>query len=62
MENLVTSSFRLGIIGGGQLGRMLALKAASWDIRTHCLDAHEDAPARIICDDFHLPTKMNASA
>lgn len=53
MEEFVTSSFRLGIAGGGQLGRMLALKAAEWDIRTQCLDPNENAPARIICDHYY---------
>lgn len=53
MEDFVTSSFRLGIVGGGQLGRMLALKAADWDLITHCLDADADAPARLICEELH---------
>ena len=52
MEKLVTSDFRLGIIGGGQLGRMLALEAADWDIRTAHLDSDEEAPAYIIADQF----------
>lgn len=52
MEKWVTSDFRLGIVGGGQLGRMLALKAANWDIRTAHLDSSEDAPAHIIADQF----------
>lgn len=54
MEKLVTSSFRLGILGGGQLGRMLALKASEWDIKTHCLDKNVDAPSHIICDEFQV--------
>ncbi len=53
MEKLVTSSFRLGIAGGGQLGRMLALQAANWDIMTHCLDKNKLAPAHIICEKFY---------
>lgn len=52
MEDFTTSSFRLGIVGGGQLGRMLALTAANWDIRTYFLDKDDDAPAKIICDYF----------
>lgn len=59
MEKLVTSSFRLGIIGGGQLGRMLALKAAQWDLKTHCLDKDEHAPARLICDAFQQGSMTN---
>ena len=53
MEKFATSSFRLGIAGGGQLGRMLALSATNWDITTHCLDKNEKAPARIICEKVH---------
>jgi 5-(carboxyamino)imidazole ribonucleotide synthase len=52
MEKLATSSFRLGILGGGQLGRMLALAAANWDIQTYCLDKSEHAPARNFCHGF----------
>lgn len=52
MEKLVTSSFRLGILGGGQLGRMLALAAAHWDIRVYCMDESEHAPAVNFCHDF----------
>ncbi len=52
MEKLVTSSFRLGILGGGQLGRMLALAAANWDLRVYCLDQSDHAPARNLCHHF----------
>ncbi len=52
MEKLVTSSFRLGILGGGQLGRMLALAAARWDLRVYCLDESGHAPARDFCHGF----------
>lgn len=52
MEKLVTSSFRLGILGGGQLGRMLALAAANWDVSPYCLDSSEEAPARDLCRGF----------
>ena len=33
MEQLVTSNFKLGIIAGGQLGKMLALTACNWDVK-----------------------------
>ena len=38
MEQLVTSNFKLGIIAGGQLGKMLALAASNWDVKTYILD------------------------
>jgi len=49
MEKLVTSGFRLGIIAGGQLGKMLALDASRWDIKTHVLDVDSHCPAASVC-------------
>jgi len=39
---------RLGILGGGQLGRMLALAAIPLDVRCRFLDPDEDAPAAAV--------------
>ena len=33
MEQLVTSDFKLGIISGGQLCKMIVLAASNWDIK-----------------------------
>ncbi|MCK6648209.1 MAG: 5-(carboxyamino)imidazole ribonucleotide synthase [Bacteroidia bacterium] len=52
MEQLVTSNFKLGIIAGGQLGKMLALAASNWDVKTYILDPKEDCPAAHICTNF----------
>ncbi len=41
----------IGIFGGGQLGRMLALAARAMDYRTVSLDPAEDCPASQVCDD-----------
>ena len=38
MEPLVTSNFKLGIIAGGQLGKILVLAASNWNIKTFILD------------------------
>jgi 5-(carboxyamino)imidazole ribonucleotide synthase len=35
----------IGIVGGGQLGRMLAMAAARLGYKCHILDPHEDGPA-----------------
>ena len=35
----------IGIIGGGQLGRMLSVAAAQLGYKCHILDPHEHAPA-----------------
>lgn len=41
---------RVGILGGGQLGRMLALAAAPLDIACTILDPDPNAPARVAAD------------
>ncbi len=45
MEKLVTSDLKLGIIAGGQLGKMLIQDASRWDVRTHVLDPDPTCPA-----------------
>ena len=49
MENLVIAGFKLGIIAGGQLGKLLALAASNWDVKTYVLDADEHCPATDVC-------------
>lgn len=43
---------RLGILGGGQLGRMLLQKATDYNISASVLDPDPDAPCRYLTDDF----------
>jgi 5-(carboxyamino)imidazole ribonucleotide synthase len=52
MEKLVTSSFKLGIIAGGQLGKMLIQEASKWDVITYVLDNDENCPASSIATHF----------
>jgi 5-(carboxyamino)imidazole ribonucleotide synthase len=47
-----SSDFKLGILGGGQLGKMLLQETRKFDIQTMVLDASEKAPCRIGCDRF----------
>ena len=47
-----SSQAKLGILGGGQLGKMLLYTTRKWDINTHVLDPSADAPSRIACDHF----------
>jgi 5-(carboxyamino)imidazole ribonucleotide synthase len=42
----------IGIIGGGQLGRMLAIAAAQLGYRCHVLDPVEDGPAAQVAERF----------
>jgi 5-(carboxyamino)imidazole ribonucleotide synthase len=43
---------KIGILGGGQLGKMLCLAAANWDFKTYILDASADFPAGKVCSEF----------
>jgi len=43
---------RLGILGGGQLGRMLIRETINLDVDVHVLDPDPDAPCRSICHSF----------
>ncbi len=52
MEQLVTSNLKLGIIAGGQLGKMLIQEASKWDIITYVLDNEEDCPAGKIASHY----------
>ena len=42
----------IGIIGGGQLGRMMCQAAAELGLRTVVLAPDEDAPAAQVCNRF----------
>ncbi len=43
---------KIGILGGGQLGRMLAQAASNLDLRTFVLDPDINAPARFLASQF----------
>lgn len=47
-----SSSFKLGILGGGQLGKMLLYETRKWDIQTKVMDTSDEAPCKIACDHF----------
>lgn len=49
-----SSDFKLGILGGGQLGKMLLYETRKWDIQTKVMDASKDAPCKIACNEFVL--------
>ena len=40
----------IGILGGGQLGRMTAMAAARLGLRVHCFDPDAAAPAAQLCN------------
>lgn len=54
-----SSNFTLGILGGGQLGKMMLYETRKWDIKTHVLDPSAEAPCRIGCDYFQQGDLMD---
>ena len=44
--NFFSTDFKLGILGGGQLGKMLLAETRKFDIQTHVLDPSKDAPCQ----------------
>ena len=52
VKHYFSSSFKLGILGGGQLGRMLLTETQKWDIHTCILDPAKDAPCSEIANEF----------
>ncbi|MEE9363196.1 MAG: 5-(carboxyamino)imidazole ribonucleotide synthase [Cellulophaga sp.] len=50
--NYFSSNFKLGILGGGQLGKMLLYETRKFDIYTEVLDPSNEAPGKIACNKF----------
>ena len=50
--NFFSTTKTLGILGGGQLGKMLLYSTRKWDIKTKVLDPCESAPCRLASDIF----------
>lgn len=57
--NYFSTKFTLGILGGGQLGKMMLYETRKWDIRSHVLDPSAEAPCRIACDYFEQGELMD---
>lgn len=51
--NYFSSDFKLGILGGGQLGKMLLNDTRKFDIQTLVLDPSEEAPSKVGCSAFY---------
>ncbi len=60
--NYFSSNFKLGILGGGQLGKMLLNNTRKFDIYTCVLDASNEAPCKIASNEFHLGDLMDYDA
>lgn len=57
--NYFSSSFKLGILGGGQLGKMLLTETRKFDIQTYVLDPSEEAPSQFSCNVFYKGSLMD---
>ena len=47
-----SSKHKLGILGGGQLGKMMLYNTRKFDINTSVLDPSNEAPSRLACNHF----------
>ena len=57
-----SSDFKLGILGGGQLGKMMLYETRKWDIQTKVMDASAEAPCKIACNEFVQGSLMDFDA
>lgn len=57
--NYFSSNFKLGILGGGQLGKMLLFDTRKFDIQTYVLDPNDEAPCKIACNHFFKGSLMD---
>jgi 5-(carboxyamino)imidazole ribonucleotide synthase len=57
--NYFSSNFKLGILGGGQLGKMLLAETRKFDIQTYVLEPSKEAPCRFIAKDFIIGDLMD---
>jgi 5-(carboxyamino)imidazole ribonucleotide synthase len=57
--NFFSTDFKLGILGGGQLGKMLLSETRKFDIQTYVLDPSNDAPCKIACNKFFQGNLMD---
>jgi len=57
--NYFSSDFKLGILGGGQLGKMLLTETRKFDIQTYVLDPSDEAPCKIGSNKFFKGSLMD---
>lgn len=57
-----SSDFKLGILGGGQLGKMMLYETRKFDIHTKVMDASAEAPCKIACNEFFIGDLLDFDA
>jgi len=53
-KNIFSTDYKLGILGGGQLGKMMLYTTRKFDIRTKVLDPSPAAPAQFGANEFQV--------
>ena len=54
-----STNFKLGILGGGQLGKMLLSECAKFDIYAIVLDPNKEAPCSNLASEFFVGDLMD---
>lgn len=57
--NYFSSDFKLGILGGGQLGKMILAESRKFDIQTYVLDPSAAAPSQFGATQFFIGNLMD---
>ncbi len=60
--NYFSSDFILGILGGGQLGKMLLAETRKFDIQTYVIDSSKEAPSQFGATQFFMGDLMDFNA
>jgi len=60
--NYFSSDFKLGILGGGQLGKMLLAETRKFDIQTYVIDPSAAAPSQFGATEFFIGDLMDYDA
>ncbi|MEM3092706.1 MAG: 5-(carboxyamino)imidazole ribonucleotide synthase, partial [Candidatus Nitrosocaldus sp.] len=58
----MNNPLRIGIVGGGQLGKMLAMEAKRLSMRVNILDPSDDCPASMLADELIVAGFNDAEA
>jgi 5-(carboxyamino)imidazole ribonucleotide synthase len=59
MKHFYHPDFKLGILGGGQLGRMFIQEAINFDVSVYIMDESEVAPSRELANHFTFGSILN---
>jgi 5-(carboxyamino)imidazole ribonucleotide synthase len=59
MKAYFSSDFKLGVLGGGQLGKMLLTETQKFDVYTCILDPSKEAPCATHCNEFTVGDLLN---